>query len=46
MTDLEVRLRNKIRAMEVQNRAFQERIRGFVKAPLWARLVMAWKGTL
>lgn len=40
------RLRNKIFALEQQNKAFFVRIRNFKDAPLWRRLVIALKGEL
>lgn len=42
-TDLDL-LRNKIRAIENQNKAFYLRLRAFNTAPLWKRLVMALRG--
>ena len=44
MTDLEQRLRNKITAVERQANAFKTRLDTFRQAPLWQRLMMAWKG--
>lgn len=44
--DIEIRLRNKISAIENQNRAFLDRINAFRNATLWERLIMAWKGEL
>jgi hypothetical protein len=44
MKDLEERLRNKIFALENQNKVFMARITAFREATLWQRLVMAWKG--
>ncbi len=46
MTELEFRLRNKIMAMEKQNRCFQERLQRFKDASLWERLKLAWRGEL
>lgn len=40
------RLRNKIRAIENQNKAFYERLVSFNTAPLWKRLVIALKGSV
>ena len=42
-TDLDL-LRNKIRAIENQNKAFYLRLVAFNAAPLWKRLVMAIRG--
>lgn len=42
--DQKERMRNKIFALEKQNKAFTDRIHGFRNATLWQRLVMAWKG--
>ncbi len=42
MSHLQDRLRNKIFALEKQNMTFHNRIQGFIKAPLWKRLMMAW----
>lgn len=44
MNDLESRLRNKIMALEKQNKVFMKRLSDFRSATLWERLVMAWKG--
>lgn len=44
--DLEDRYRNKIRAVENQAKCFKDRLDGFIKAPLWKRLVIAFKGEL
>lgn len=44
MNDLEQRLRNKIIALETQNKAFAKRLTEFRKATLIQRLIMAWKG--
>jgi len=46
MTDLEQRLRNKINALENQNKVFMERLYRFRDATLWERLLMAWRGEL
>lgn len=43
---LEARLRNKVFALEQQNKVFYTRLRNFKDAPLWRRLVIAWKGEL
>ena len=42
-TDLDL-LRNKIRAIENQNKAFYLRLRAFNTAPLWKLLVIALRG--
>lgn len=42
--EVEIRLRNKISALEKQNKMFMERLSNFRNATLWERLVMAWKG--
>lgn len=46
MNDLESRLRNKIMALEKQNKVFMKRLSDFRSATLWERLVIAWKGEL
>lgn len=42
--EVEIRLRNKIMALEKQNKVFMKRLSDFRSATLWERLVMAWKG--
>ena len=42
--DIERRMRNKMQALEVQNRHFQEKLFAFRDATLWERLRMAWRG--
>jgi hypothetical protein len=44
--EAEQRLRNKIFAVEKQNKCFMDRLRTFNQATLWERLVMAWKGQI
>ena len=42
--DIELRLRNKIRALEVQNRHFQDKFLAFRDATVLSDLLMAWRG--
>lgn len=44
--NLEERYRNKIRAVENQAKHFHGLISTFTKAPLWKRLIIAFKGEL
>lgn len=42
--DIERRMRNKMQALEVQNKHFQDKFLTFRDATLWERLRMAWRG--
>lgn len=42
--DIERRLRNKMIALEVQNKHFIKKLHAFHDATLWERLRMAWRG--
>ena len=44
--DIERCMWNKMKALGVQNKHFQDKLLAFRDATLWERLVMAWKGEL